>query len=53
MAIGRAGHTRGRWGIPYDQAMLATMAFFIVLALFFVVMSLWGFGLWTTGARFL
>jgi hypothetical protein len=52
MAIGRTRHARGRLGIPYDEAMLATMAFFIVLAVFFVVMAIWGFGQ-SSGLRFL
>jgi hypothetical protein len=52
MAIGRARHARGRLSIPYDENMLATMAFFIVLAFFFAVMSIWGFGL-MSGIRFI
>lgn len=51
MAIWRARHASGRSGVPYDEATLAAMCFFIALAMFFVWMAIWGFGLFS-GWRF-
>jgi hypothetical protein len=53
MAIWRTRHTTGRGSIPFDNMMLLWMVFFMVLATFFAVMSIWAFGLTPWGQRLL